>query len=52
MYFLQLSHGVHRGILKTGKFDDRENFIKKLIDITQNVKFEIYGLKENTANLG
>ena len=29
--FFALSHGVHRGVLKTGKFDDRERFINKLI---------------------
>ena len=44
--FFALSHGVHRGKLKTGKFDDRAIFLRKLIDITQNVKFEIYGLNK------
>ena len=38
--FFALSHGVHRGILKFGKFDERANFIKKLMKITSNVKFE------------
>ena len=38
------SHGVHRGVLKTGKIDDRVNFINKLIDKTADVKFDIYGL--------
>ena len=42
--FFALSHGVHRGILKTGKFDDRAIFVKKLIDKTKNVKFDIYGI--------
>ncbi len=44
--FFALSHGVHRGILKSGKFDDRAHFINKLIDKTNNVKFDIYGLKK------
>ncbi len=42
--FFALSHGVHRGVLKTGKVDDRINFIKKLTSTTPNVKFDIYGL--------
>jgi glycosyltransferase involved in cell wall biosynthesis len=44
--FFALSHGVHRGILKTGKFDDRSNFIENLVKKTLNVKFDIYGLKK------
>ena len=42
--FFALSHGVHRGILKTGKFDDRAVFVKKLMEKTKNVKFDIYGI--------
>jgi len=42
--FYALSHGVHRGVLKRGKYDERELFINKLIEITPNVKFDIYGL--------
>ena len=42
--FFALSHGVHRGVLKSGKIDDRVNFINKLINKTTNVKFDIYGL--------
>ncbi len=42
--FFALSHGVHRGILKSGKYDDRALFVKKLIDRTKNVKFDIYGI--------
>ena len=42
--FFALSHGVHRGVLKTGKIDDRVNFINELIKKTANVKFDIYGL--------
>ena len=42
--FFALSHGVHRGILKSGKFDDRALFVRKLIDKTKNVKFDVYGI--------
>ena len=41
--FYALSHGVHRGVLKRGKFDERINFVSKLIDKTPNIKFDIYG---------
>ena len=43
--FFALSHGVHRGILKKGKYDDRAVFINKLMKNTNNIKFDIYGLK-------
>ena len=42
--FFALSHGVHRGVLKTGKTDDRIQFLNKLRSITPNVKFDIYGI--------
>ena len=42
--FFALSHGVHRGILKSGKFDDRAVFVRKLMEKTKNVKFDIYGI--------
>ena len=42
--FFAMSHGVHRGILKKGKFDDREIFIKKLIKLTPNIKYDLYGM--------
>ena len=42
--FFAMSHGVHRGILKKGKFDKREIFINNLIKITQNIKFDLYGM--------
>ena len=35
--FFALSHGVHRGVLKTGKIDDRITFLKKLQEKTQNI---------------
>ena len=37
--FFAMSHGVHRGHLKSGKGDDRENFINKLITLNKNIKF-------------
>ncbi len=42
--FFAISHGVHRGVLKYGKIDDRINFIEKLKNITPDVKFDIYGV--------
>ena len=45
--FFAMSHGVHRGVLKKGKIDARERLIKKLINITPNVKFDCYGLEGN-----
>ena len=42
--FFAMSHGVHRGVLKKGKFDERENFLKRLINKLPNIKFDIYGM--------
>ena len=42
--FFALSHGVHRGKLKSGKEDDRIIFLRKLQEITSNVKFDLYGI--------
>ena len=42
--FFAMSHGVHRGVLKKGKFDDRELFINKLLDKTPNIRFDLYGM--------
>jgi glycosyltransferase involved in cell wall biosynthesis len=42
--FFALSHGVHRGVLKTGKADDRSYFLKELTKKAPNIKFDIYGL--------
>mgnify|MGYP001173662821 CR=1 FL=1 len=44
--FFALSHGVHRGVLKTGKTDDRINFLNKLLSLTSDIKFDIYGIKK------
>ncbi len=42
--FFAMSHGVHRGILKKGKFDKRENFLNKLVLSIPNIKFDLYGI--------
>ena len=42
--FFALSHGVHRGSLKSRSYDDREKFITKLLNISKDIKFDIYGL--------
>ncbi len=43
--FFAMSHGVHRGVLKHGKFDMRENFIDSLMKKTPNIRFDLYGMK-------
>jgi len=42
--FFALSHGVHRGSLKYRVRDDREKFIKKLINASKDIKYDIFGL--------
>ena len=42
--FFAMSHGVHRGVLKKGKFDERENFINKLVRKMPNIRFDLYGM--------
>jgi len=42
--FFAMSHGVHRGELKKGKFDDRELFINKLRKLNKEINFDIYGM--------
>ena len=42
--FFALSHGVHRGVLKSGKTDDRIGFLKDLVSKTPDVKFDLYGI--------
>ena len=44
--FFALSHGVHRGVLKSGKTDDRITFLNKLLSVTPDIKFDIYGIKK------
>ena len=42
--FFALSHGVHRGQLKSRSTDDREKFIKSLINKCKNIRFDIFGM--------
>ena len=42
--FFAVSHGVHRGVLKSGKFDNREIFINNILKKTPDVKFDLYGM--------
>ena len=44
--FFALSHGVHRGKLKSGKTDDRITFLENLQNLTKDVKFDIYGVNK------
>ena len=41
--FFAMSHGVHRGSLKLGKYDEREIILKKLLK-TKGIKFDFYGI--------
>jgi hypothetical protein len=43
--FFAMSHGVHRGRLKKGKFDERENFLNNITDKLPNIKFDLYGIR-------
>ena len=42
--FFAMSHGVHRGVLKKGKDDDREKILKKLMKEDNKIKYDFYGL--------
>ena len=42
--FYAISHGVHRGVLRTGKKDEREIFISKLKKKCKNIAFDTYGM--------
>ncbi len=42
--FYAISHGVHRGILRAGKKDEREVFIDKLKRKCSNISFDTYGM--------
>jgi len=42
--FFAMSHGVHRGVLKGGKYDYRETFLKNLKKNLKNIKFDIFGM--------
>jgi len=41
--FFAMSHGVHRGNLKSGKYDDREIILQKLLKI-KGIKYDFYGI--------
>ena len=41
--FFAMSHGVHRGNLKSGKYDEREKILKKLLNI-KGINFDFYGI--------
>ncbi len=45
--FFALSHGVHRGTLKKGKYDERSDFVNRLVERTPNVKFGLHGINNN-----
>ena len=45
--FFAMSHGVHRGVLKQGKFDKREIFLDKLMKKIPNIRFDLHGMKTN-----
>ena len=42
--FFAMSHGVHRGILKRGKFDKRSLIINQLIKENPDLKFNLHGI--------
>ena len=44
--FFAMSHGVNRGTIKSGKKDEREVFVKKLIELNKDIKFDVYGYNE------
>ena len=45
--FFAMSHGVHRGVLKKGKTDNREIFLKKLVTKSHDkINFDFYGFGE------
>ena len=44
--FFAMSHGVNRGNIKSGKIDEREVFIKKILELNKDIKFDIYGFKK------
>ena len=44
--FFAMSHGVHRGVLKKGKFDEREIFLNRIIKKSPDIRFDVYGLND------
>ena len=45
--FFAMSHGVHRGILKKGKFDQRSIIIDQLINKNPDIKLNLLGKDNN-----
>ena len=43
--FFAMSHGVHRGILKKYKYDDREKFLDKLKKKLTDVDYDFFGFE-------
>ena len=43
--FFAMSHGVHRGVLKKNKYDEREFFLNALTNKSKDINFDFYGLK-------
>ena len=43
--FYAMSHGVNRGVLKKGKSDNRINFLNRLIDRIDGIKYDFYGFE-------
>lgn len=41
--FYAMSHGVNRGLLKEGKFDDRINFLRRLTNQLDDIQYDFYG---------
>ena len=41
-----MSHGVNRGNIKSGKVDEREKFIKRILKLNKDIKFDIYGYNQ------
>ena len=41
--FYAMSHGVNRAVLKSGKIDNRVNFLNKLVKKSDGIKFDLYG---------
>ena len=44
--FFAMSHGVHRGVLKKGKYDDREKILNTLLKESKNISFDFYGFND------
>ena len=43
--FFAMSHGVHRGVLKDGKIDEREDFLMNLSEKLNGISFDKYGME-------